>query len=107
MGMRSIVVINHDCLHLIENDPGFGERLAAACARSRAGGKNYDIGLSGAVVVGQEFHHSDVVIVVAEGGTAWTASWRGKPNWSKLTKSYAEQMLFGPPQPREKKVKQK
>jgi hypothetical protein len=60
MGMLSVVLIQHDNLHLIENDPDFGKKLARACSTSRKENKSIEFGLSGATVIGQYFHTSDV-----------------------------------------------
>jgi hypothetical protein len=81
MGFNSTVVVMHDALGLIRQDPTFGKHLAEAIA-DRGFHKTHDVGAlvgnnyytNAAVVI--ESHHADSLLVVAVGGNTGRVLYR-------------------------------
>ena len=100
MGMFTVVLISHDGLDAIENDPNFGKNISAAINQRRYVGVetvsipagNYS---NPAEVIGHSFHTSDPQFVVIEGGTGWIAYGQEKPSWSQITKGMIRRCCAG------------
>ena len=90
MGMGSVLLISHDGLDQIENDPDFGKNLAKAINDLRSSKEDTISFSSGnhcnpAQVIGHSFHLNDPQFIVIEGGTGWVANGQRKPKWSHIT----------------------
>lgn len=100
MGMFTVILIDHDGLHEIENDPNFGKNISAAINERRhvgietvpipAGNHHFS-----AHVIGHSFHTNDPQFIVFEGGTGWVAYGQEKPSWSQITKRMIRSCFAG------------
>lgn len=68
MGWNSTVVILHDALHQIENDPEFGKKLGQAI-RAGATGHDYGYGLASRAFIVASYHADQTLTIEVGGNT--------------------------------------
>ncbi|MCF7843836.1 hypothetical protein K9M47_02985 [Candidatus Gracilibacteria bacterium] len=100
MGITSVVLIHHDALDQIENDPNFGKNLSNAIASKRHSNERTATVSAGtscnaAGVVGRDFDGSDTQFVVIESGIGWIAKGKEKPLWPQITKNMVTRAFSG------------